>query len=341
MNALSLTPLALLLLPAAPAERAVNLRWAPQAGSAFTKTFASTMDLEGGDLEVIMDGQEIPPEFLPELLLEAVSESRVVLTDRVRGVADGRPAELLRTFDELEERSEESSEMIGFEGGDVSEEGSNVGSSGLEGSTVRFLWDDEEGEYQVDYAGDEDGDPNLLEGLVEDADLRDLLPDGPVELGDRWTPSAEALFPVFAPGGDLGWTYDGDGSLAESATPEEIELSGELTLKLTGFHDSDGARIADVSIEGEVTLKTVTPSNLDRVPVIDGAATMTQTAIYELEGELAWNVSAGYLAGLELEGDVTSVASLVRDPSEPGQTFESTVHLEGTATFTIEVESAD
>lgn len=331
--------LALPLLAAGPAE--VALRFAPAEGAAVSKTFTSTASLEGGDLRVVMDGQEVPPEFLPEIELTVESAMVYAFTDRYASVADGRPTVLLRTYDEIDETHEMTTSIVGLEGSDdVDEEQGTTGSSTLEGRTVRFAWDAEEGEYARSFEGG-DGDVALLEDLEEDTDLRGLLPGGEIEVGDRWEVDAEDFAAWFLPGGDLGVVYEGDGADDMNADPTETSFDGELVLKLTGVHDEGGERLAAIDVEGDVTMTVVAPTDLDDIPVVDGDATETTTSRYELTGELIWNVSAGRLARAELEAETTVEIELVKDPAAPGPTFESVVTLEGTTTCTVEVEAVE
>ena len=109
----------------------------------------------------------------PELSIELV-ESNTFL-DRCAAVEDGRVTKLVRTFEKL---SEERDERIVE--GEASEEQTAEAHSELQGETVEFTWDADEGEYSAEFEGGE-GDSKLLEGLVAELDLCAFLPQGAVE----------------------------------------------------------------------------------------------------------------------------------------------------------------
>lgn len=336
-------PLALALLPQAgsPAD---SLRFAPEQGSTLTRTFEIERQMEGGDLEVVMDGFEVPPEFLPVLDLEIESSQRVVLIDHYRKVESGRVTEFTRTYDEVELLVDESQAMSATDQSpESSSESEARADAKLSGRTVRFLWDSDEEEYERSYEGDraDDDERALLSGLAATADLSGFLPEGEVSNGESWDVDAAVLATLLHPGGDLGLIWEGDLAEEYSAFPEEVTFEGTLRCKFTGRHERDGVSLATITVEGEFTMVEVMATNLERVPGIDGDATETTTSQYEIEGELQWNLDAGHLAELELEASVEVESKLVRDPGQPGPEFETTVYLAGTETWTVRVEASE
>lgn len=324
---------ALLTLSGSPSSEEVPLRFAPEADAVATKRFQRTMELSGGELSVVMNGQEVPAQFLPELAIDVTHAAVVTIRDRYVRTADGRPQELERTFERVDFEHSEASQML-MEGMDTSSESAANGTSPLEGEELHFHWDADEETYEIRFAEREDGNAGLLEGLVEDTDLRAWLPPGAVESGASWTVPADAFAALWSPGGDLGLEFDGD---REGLVPDSTEYSGELELKLVGVFGDDGERVAVMDVAGELTVTTVAPTTLDDVPVVDGPGVQTTAYGLTLEGEFRWSLSAGRLAGLELEADVQADVTLEADPSSTVE-FTSTVKMSGTSAYRIEVE---
>ena len=326
----------LLLLPAD-----AGLELAPEANLALTKTFTGTVQLEGGDLEVVMDGQPVPAEFLPDLEVTSTDRTEVVFTDRYVRTADGRVLELVRTFDELSEEHTGTQTMSG-QGMDDEAETSTEADSELEGESVRFTWDADDEAYGVDFErGEDGGDDHLLEGLVASADLTAFLSEDEVGQGDRWTVPAEAFAELFQPSGDVAMEFSGDEADTYNSDDVEFEFDGELDVKYASSHARGGQELAVLSIEGEVELSIEVPTTLDAIPVVDGTAMQTLVHKMTLEGELVWNLSAGHAVSIELGGPVEAEMHLVKDADNPGPTFESTVRLLGECNFAAAFEAAD
>ncbi|MDA1264384.1 MAG: hypothetical protein O2816_04820 [Planctomycetota bacterium] len=335
MNTLAVIPLLTLL--AAPTA---DLQLAPAAGTRLTKTFAMQTSLEGGELEVIMDGMEIPAEFLPVLELSMTSSSEMVFTDRYLAVQDGRVTGLARTFDDLEDvhESTESMEGQGFEA--TSSKNTTTGRSELEGESVRFTWDAEEGAYDAEFErgeGEGAGD-GLLEGLAAPLDLTGFLP--PKDAGDSWTVSAEVLAELVSPGGNLHFLYSGDDAERFGSEEARTSFDGELEVIRRGEHSRDGVDLIELEIEGEVTVVIESPTDLDDIPVVDGTGLQTFTQTITLEGALRWNASANHLHSLELEGEVEATMQIEKDAESAGPSFKSTIHLAGETSIKVGFEAA-
>jgi len=336
-------PLALALCPQAysPGE---TLHFAPPVGTSLTRTFLIETELTGGDLQVFMDGVEIPVEFLPVLELEIESTYRVVLTDRYHKLESGRVTDFARTYDEVEMRVHEQQAVTGSSQSDASaSEREGRADAKLSGHTVRFRWDADDEEYERSYEGEraDDDARALLDSLAATADLAGFLPEGEVSRGDTWEIDAAVLVTILNPGGDLGLVWEGELAEDYSTLPETVTYAGKLQCKLTALHDKDGVSLATVTIEGEYTEVQVTPTTLERVPMVDGDATETVISTYEIEGELVWNLDAGHLAQLECEATVEVELLLVRDAGQPGPDFETRVLLSGTETWSVQVRAGE
>ena len=95
-------------------------------------------------------------------------------------------------------------------------------------------WDDEEQTYYSEFDGD-DADESLLEGLLEDIDLRAFLPTEEVDVDDEWEVDTSTLGPVLLPGGALGfYSQDWDEEvtdLIETNHRDELRRGRQVDLR--------------------------------------------------------------------------------------------------------------
>lgn len=316
-----------LLLLAAPS--AVELVWNVPAGTEFTRTVRTEFTLGLEEFTSRMNGQEIPAAFLPELDVQVHSSSLLAVTERIEEATAGRPVRLRRTFDEVE--VEESNEVT-LSG--ESDRSVRRGRSPLEGRTVRFAWDEDAEAYERSLVDDETD--VALDGLLEDLDLRGLLPEEEVEIGDTWELEPALLGALETPGGDLAWEWDGD------PFDEDPELdegwSGEVEATFTGWATDAEGRIAVIGITGEISREYARATDLEHVPVADGPATETTRETHELEAELRWDVEGGRLREFALASTVSMRVTTAQDSDDGGPApFESTLLLTGTWEVEIEI----
>jgi len=299
----------------------------PAPGTTLVRAFEHEQDLVLDSMSILMDGYEVPSEYLPEMELDIHSLVRVVVTDRLVEIDEGRPRVLLRTYDEL--ATSASSEFVMIPGDSALEEGSAT--SALEGRSVRFEWDPEGGSYAVAFTEDE-GD--LPEELAEDMGLRAFLPEDAVEEGDEWELDASVLHDVFRPGGDLAWDWSrSEGMRGE--IEEAHAFDGTLTARLTGIDEG----VAEIELEGSFHEEDESEGDLSDVPVADGTATTFRTRTYELEGILRWNVEAGHVAGLALASAIEMEMRTVKDPDQGGPEYQHTMVFSGDWACTLEISA--
>ncbi len=165
----------LLLLPL----DGTKLVFAPQACSRVSKHF--DFELEFSETAVTLDGTDMG-DWIPTVRLT----TSVGFEDKYTKTAGGRPIDLSRTFGKLSGK---------WFYGDVPED--ILGFFALSDSTVEFEWDPKHENYAKSLtSGIVRG--IALENLIEDADLRGLLPPEAVKLGSKWTsmgrPAMDALF---------------------------------------------------------------------------------------------------------------------------------------------------
>ena len=348
LGALAVT--APILLASKPS--ATKLTFAPAAGSSLTKSFSNSVEFALDDMSMLMNGEENP--MMPQIEMEMAMESNVGVTDTYDSVSNGKPRKLTRTFDEIS--SEMDVSMVVDAMGQVQEENpTGSGSSDLEGETVVFTWDADDEEYVVSYPEDE-GDEDLLENLVEDMDLRALLPKDEVSEGDSWDLPLVSLVDLLGPGGDLKLDFEMDGQEVSGGPPPEMMvnfremmgdmLEGEATATFAGMTEVDGASLAVIEIEIEIdTAKDMSELieelmgeempegmdfNLDRVDV---------EFAYEASGQCLWNVRGGHAHSLSLEGEAAVALDMAVNMDFGGQSMAMEMSMEMSGEMATEMET--
>ena len=302
-----------------------------------------------------VNGSEVFQE-LPEFTGQV--ERSAVVVDEYGPVRGGRPLQLTR---ELEELAASSTLELGAPG--LEETYELRLASALEGESVLFRWQEEEGEYAAELEDqDSAGGPDLA-GLVEDLDLRGLLPDGDAAEGDEWEVPAGEVETLFALGGDFlrlpaaapEGSYVALDELQVLASgfvvPSEVagDFSGEATAEWTATREVDGRKLAviEVAIDGTLSaeledelLRAMTSLGLD-----DGRSDLEFSLAWSLEGEgeLLWDLEAGHFRSFRLESEVeiTGAIAWVEDLGGYELEFDGDFRLGGTAVVTASSESAE
>jgi len=308
--------LALLLLPFLAPRSATpdEVTFSAEEGTELVRTFETSIDLALDEMSITYNGEEVPTELQEDMEWGITSEQLVVVHDVYGPLGDGRPRSLVRTFE-----TAEGVQTFSASTPDGDEEQETPLMNALEGRVVAFTWDDDEEEYAVEFADDEGDDgEELLPDLREDMDLRAWLPDGAVEEGDSWEIELDDFELVDYPGGiDLD---------AEDSTERERELqdlldentTGEVLATYQGTRDEDGTQVAVIFITA--TLETEAEQTAEEEGV---EITTTTAAAHDVEGELLWDLEAGHLFGLELEGSLQwSMEEAASGEDEAGNSFE-------------------
>lgn len=345
-----LAPAFLMITPLAQQE---EIQFAPEVDTTVTKTFSTDMDFNLDDFSLLVNGEDMGA-MMGAFEMSMTNESEIGVTDTYLAVADGRPTKLKRTFNALETNtSVDFATEFGGESQDI------PGSSPLEGATVVYTWDPEEEAYSVAYE-EEGGDEDLLEGLLEDFDLRTVLPDGPVSVGDSWVVDTKALAELAMQGNSLH-------ILPEEMGDEEMEMmemfqgedfmslmedmyQGTVTCTLKGTREVEGETLADIEIDIELSAATdlsemmmgmiaqITESQGEEMPPFD-LSTADLNADMEGEGILVWNLTRDVAHGLEGSGDFSAAFDLSASVEEGGESIDidASVELSGSMTQEIEV----
>lgn len=319
------------LIALSPASHdGIPLFFEPAPESTRALEIESVLRLDGGELSCVMDGSEVPGEYLPDLHLRLQDRRRLVLTEtRVEGGAGERVS--LRRFDELLWENEGSMAMS-MQGEDQEWPWSASGTSPFEGRTLRIAREvpAEGGAPGVTLA--DGGAPlDLPAGLGADLGFGALLGDEAPALGTEWKVDGAALGELFQPGDDLAWDLPAEMAEHLLVDYDERSFEGTLTLVLAEVVEQR----ARITVQGELVRITVQPGDLSQVPVVDGTATDTIEDTWQVEGELEWDLAANQLAELGLAGDWSSATTTVRDPDQPGSTYESVFTVEGSYSLSV------
>jgi hypothetical protein len=323
--------------------------FAPEEGATLTKRARTESELSLDEMKMNMGGQEIDSSAMGMEMTSAVTQV-VTVTDSYVSVGEGRPLKLKRSYDELSSQTEVSvSGPMGDQDSDIS------GSSELEGTSVVFSWDDDAEEYEAAFDEDSDGDEDLLEGLLEDMDMRGLLPDGDVSEGDVWDVDPGQLRGIFSPGGkvkiepeDVDFSMGGAPSSNMNEMMEEFE--GEVTAKFVGVREDDEARVAVIELTIDVSsandLTEFMEEMMENMEMPEGmeievmADAFDMEFLFEGKGEVLWNLGTGLLHSLEISGDVSQVMDTTMNMNMAGQeqTIEQSMSFAGSQVITIETE---
>jgi hypothetical protein len=302
-----------------------ELVWAPTEGEEVRRSVRSVTELELVEL-VLEEAGTV--EEREDLSISLTNERTLELLDLLEAVGDGRPALLRRSFERIETFTSGTSVTPRWR------RSTEVrGRSPLEGEAVEFAWDESLGDWTVEWGG-AGGPDELLDGLVEDADLRRLLPPGgDVEEGDAWDVDPAALVDVFRMGGDLAVDVR---IPADAEEPEPVALGyflcpreaaaapeGEVVARDAGEGEYEGTRLVELELEVEDTRDV-----LEAIRAIGARskggfsdAEEFESARVELElegtGELVWDLELGRAESLTIEAEV-ELALVATAPARGG-----------------------
>jgi len=325
-----------------------TVRFAPAEGLALTKTITVSSESELEDQETLLNGEAPPADM--DMEMTNVSTLTLTVTDTYVSMGEGRPAKLARTFDTLSNDASTSMvvPMMGPQEMDV------ASSSELEEQTVHFVWDAESNEYAVRFPEDaEDSDEDLLEGLTEDLDFLDFLPEGDAAEGDSWEIDPGALINVLAPGGDLKLEADSEEAMGMGPDSGQQmsdmlgELEGELMAQFTAIRESGDVRLAVIGLTFDVTSnKDMTDMVMEVMAEQEAPMGMDMdiesvdvSVAMEGEGELVWNLTAGHFHSLTLEAKLTSDTDMAMSMAMGTETMSLEQSMTNAGTITVEASA--
>lgn len=314
--------LPLALAAALPSD---ELAFAPAANSSVAKELKVDVELTMEDVSFTVNGEDVPPEALGPITNQKVLAHLLIgVTEKYVESKEGRPIDLLRTFDDLSMKAE-----IGGNTEDATDE-----AKAFEGRTVRFRWNEDKKEYDKSWHESTESE-DKLEGLLADMDLRVLLPTKKVSEGDSWDIAAEELGALFMPGGIPGGGSEGD---TEGMAAIEEDLRGQLEgfvkdfkvhCKYGGTREDGGAHVAEIRFTFEGTPKIDLGPIIQRVvseqkgPDADIAASIT--ADLKGEGTLLWDQKASHAHAFDMSSQIGLTADMEAQAEEQGQSFRVVV----------------
>jgi hypothetical protein len=316
----------------------------PSADLSVTRSLESTRNFSLDDMEMTMNGQPLPMDLQMEMDMSMTQKT--VVTDVFGPVADGRHARLKRTYDDLAQNGEFSMRMAMMPDG--GQDATIEGGSELEGKSVVFTWDEDEGGYVASFEGE--GDQELLEGLEEDMDLRALLPAAAVAEGETWEIDVKKLRNVLALGGNLkvvpqtedmpeGGMPGMDGMTDFSRMFDDL-VEGDATAEYRGTSDIEGVSCQVIGIKVDVRASAdLTEQLAENVSqsLPDGMGEVEVEHVdMELEiageGQLYWNPATGLAHAFELSGtmSITMDMGFAISMGEQNISMEQNLTMSGT-----------
>ena len=318
----------------APTDAEHHLVFGPEKGTTWSRSISCESRLSGGNLEVWMNGQPVPSGFLPQLDLEFTDTIEVECVDRCLEPGKGRPRALLRTIARATHTGNGSmAASDGVEGQTWEYEAE----SPLVGEHLHFRWSEDDERPQVELVEGQSLEPTSEEvprELLEDLDLRGLLPEGPVEVGADWEAPASALAGLLWPCGDLDFEFT-EAEARYQPVVEERELDGTVELTLRAVEDG----LARIALGGELIQTLISEGDLSEVPVASGEATDTEISTIALEGELVWSIESGLAESLNLTGAIDSELWTRKDEGQEGPPYESRMTFSGSLQIELAIEA--
>ena len=221
-----------------------DLAFHPKSDQELKKELKIDAELKTEKVEITVNGESAPADDMGFSDDPSKVTLRVTATDKYVQAKDGRPTDLLRTFDSL---------RLSYQNGEKKEDAPKF--DALEGKTVRFKWNADTETYEKSLKDDK-GDEALLEPLSEDMDVRVLLPSKKVSEGDTWEVPGQKLLPLFLPGGLPGPIGTPDDKEEMSTVFEEVhstfaKLQEDLKVRCRyrGAREEAGTKVGEIEFE--------------------------------------------------------------------------------------------
>lgn len=260
-----------------------DLAYGVEANTTLTRTIRTSGELEM-EFAFLMNGEE---QDVGAEAIELAWREELVFVDTIEKVGDAGPARFVR-----EHRTLDTDRTIDTPDETIEE----VMTSPLQGESVVFEWDEEEGEWTASLPEDSESelDSEILDDLRADLALVGLLPDRSVAVGDSWPVGLDLYYSLNWPGGILPYL----GEEEEERDPYELEGSrqrfanteAEGTAKLEAVEEG----VATVSVVFEASTSAEVEMEVEAeegVPL--DSVTRVQELTTELEVEILWDLEAG------------------------------------------------
>lgn len=357
MKKLLLLAAPLLLVPMLPALRpqVAKIRFAPAEGTTLTRTLSNVSEFSLQDYSMTINGNDSPMK--PEMEMTMNQEQTVVVSDTYAKMADGKPAKLVRKFDEIG-GTLGMSMKVDMMGNVQENDDSKDLESKLTGKKIVYTWNAETSEYDLAFDPNEDNE-DLLKGLHEDMDLRVLLPQGEVKEGESWKVDVKQLGHVISPGGDLkikpkeGSDEEnpmGMGDMGGAGSPTDwfnSDMEGEATATFDGMREVDGKSFAVIKLEvkakGNKDLTEEAKENASEAEAEGMKMEMEKVEVtfeYEGTGELLWDLAGNHAHSFEFSGPAKAMLDIEMGLEMQGQKMKigQGMELAGTTKLKITLE---
>lgn len=320
----------------------------PAKDSSLEKEFTTSMDFDLDDFSMVADGQDIGA-VMGDFEFSMLMEQMIGVTDSYLEPGEGRPTKLGRSFDKLSNTMSMSFAVMG-EGEDQEFEME----SPLEGEKIVFTWNDGEGKYDIAFAEGSSGEEGLLDGLLEDMDLRAFLPVTEVEQDASWDVDIKSLKNVAMPGGVIKFEIQGMENEAEMQEFQEMFgedfldrlpdfFKGTCACTFKGVREEDGATLANIGVR--IAINSATDFSEMILEVVDKIAEQQGEEApefsfdscdisleYEGEGTLVWDVARGTFRSFDVTGDMSMGFDISMDVEAEGESHsvEFSAEISGT-----------
>lgn len=272
----------------------------PAEGSKVETTWKIDLGVELGDLSATVNGEAVDPEQMgipPDLSAKGVVEMRWL--DHFVSMDGSRTLELLRTVRTMHAEGETS----------VGPSGESDDDDEIVGKPMRFRWNAEDETYEREWVEAEGKDKDL-QHMAVDADLRGLLPEGEVELGQTWEARGTAVLRLLVPLFAVETITEGEED--EDIPPELLEklsaFGEDVVVRCTwrGAHDEGGRTLGriDLALDLDQSLD-VDPSSFGQEMEGMEVDPVTFAVQASLAGFLDWDMSAHRMSAVELTGSGT------------------------------------
>jgi hypothetical protein len=321
----------------------------PEPGTVLSKTFRQETDWRIETFEIRVDGTVV--EGAPTAG-EGRTRREIAVSDEYAGVDDERVLELVRTFSGLSSVADSSApsqrELL---------EVHVRSASRLQDQSVRFTWDGEGYDAELE----DQGDAELLEGLAFDMDFAAFLPEEEVEEDAQWELGPEALEALVHPGGRPAFHPEESTPGGLNAVPTMLvlvsafinssdasgALSGEAHATWLGSREEDGRELGTIAFEVDASSTADRSAELEAwlARAAPDEPIQPETLAFEVElvgaGQLVWDVAARHFVALSFEGELSIVTSMAWKETWLGDelAFEAEVEVSGTTRLDARAEA--
>lgn len=330
-----------------------KVAFTPAEGTSLTKTFKLSQDFALDDMSMQMNGEDMPMEM--EMSMKLTQTTAV--TDTYDKLAEGKPAKLTRLYKDASMEMQVESKTSAM-GQNSEQDAKGEGTSKLKDKIVTFTWDADSGAYTKKYDEEAKGEDEWLPSLVEDMDLRGLLPDKEVSVDDEWTADNAIVADLFAAGGNWQWNVEMEGVDSPGGPSPEMmtdlrellgdSLDGDVTCKFVGSKEVDGVSYLAINVTIKIGSKTdmaeFMTDQMSKAEVPEGVtievSKMDMDTTMEGKGTLLWDGKAGLMHSFEYEGEFTMIMDMGMDIDAFGQQMKNDMHMEMSGDMKLDVSTS-